>query len=145
MTWKRALGTVVVAFLVSQVLAVVIHGFLLGGDYEPFRGTLLRNGPVWQMLFLPLVHLAFIAGLVWVYAHLRLEGSIVTTGLTLGVVGWSIGQAPLYLLWYAEQPWPGALVVKQLGLELVSSLLIGLTIAATAGMRSESRQRVASV
>jgi hypothetical protein len=34
----------------------------------------------------------------------------------------------LYLLWYAEQPWPGSLVVKQLGLELVSSLMIAFTI-----------------
>jgi hypothetical protein len=39
-----------------------------------------------------------------------------------------MGQVPVWLLWYAEQPWPGSLVVKQLGLELVSSLLIAFTI-----------------
>jgi hypothetical protein len=43
-----------------------------------------------------------------------------------------MGQVPLWLLWYAEQPWPGSLVVKQLGWELVSSIVIGLTIAFTA-------------
>ena len=148
MTWKRALVTTVVAFLVSQVLAVVIHGVLLARDYEPFEGTLLRSGsePPWQMLFLPVVHLAFVSGLVWVYAHLRLEGSIVVTGLMLGVVGWSIGQAPLFLLWYAQQPWPGALVVKQLGLELIASIVLGITIAATAGtIRSGNAASVARV
>jgi hypothetical protein len=34
--------------------------------------------------------------------------------------------------WYAEQPWPGSLVVTQLGLELLSSIVSGLTIAITA-------------
>ena len=44
-----------------------------------------------------------------------------------------MGQVRVWLLWYAEQPWPGSLLVKQLGLELLSSLVIGLTIAFTAG------------
>jgi hypothetical protein len=50
--------------------------------------------------------------------------------VTLGLVGWCMGQVPLWLIWYAEQPWPGSLVLKQLGLELVSSIVVGLTIAA---------------
>ncbi len=43
-----------------------------------------------------------------------------------------MGQVPLWLSWYAEQPWPGLLVVRQLGLELLSSLIVGLTIAVVA-------------
>lgn len=43
-----------------------------------------------------------------------------------------IGQAPLWLLWYAEQPRPDTLIVKQLSLELVSSLILGLVVAALA-------------
>jgi hypothetical protein len=34
----------------------------------------------------------------------------------------------VWLLSYAQQPWPAMLVLKQLGMELVSSV-IGLTIA----------------
>jgi hypothetical protein len=48
---------------------------------------------------------------------------------------WAVGEVPLWMRWYAEQPWPGELLAKQLGLELVSSLIIGLTIAAVAGDR----------
>ena len=66
---------------------------------------------------------------MWVYTHSRLRGSAAMQGLMLGVVAWMMGQVPLWLIWYAEQPWPGSLVVKQLGLELVSSIAIGLTIA----------------
>ena len=143
MTRTRTAVTILVAFLVAQVFAVLIHGFILSADYEPFEGTLLRAAgtgtPPWQMLFLPVVHLSVIVPLVWVYGRLRLEGSTALRGLKLGVFAWAMGQLPLWLLWYAQQPWPGDLVIKQLGLELVASLLIGLTIAATAGQRQALR------
>lgn len=41
---RRFIWTVVAAFSVSQVFAIVIHGFILGPDYRPFYGTLLRPG-----------------------------------------------------------------------------------------------------
>jgi hypothetical protein len=126
----RVLTTAGAAFVVSQVLGVGIHGFVLAADYAPYDGTLLRSGVAWQMLFLPVVHLSFVAGLTWVAVRLRLDGSLIARGLTLGLVGWAIGQVPLWLLWYAQQPWPGSLVVKQLGLELAASVVIGMTIAA---------------
>ena len=145
MSTARAVSTVALAFLVSQVLAVIVHGFILSADYEPFEGTLLRaaggDQVPWQMLFLPVAHLSFVSALVWIYARLRIDGSVLTRGLTLGLIGWLIGQVPLWLLWYAQQPWPGALVVKQLGLELISTLIIGLVIASVADVRVQSESR----
>ena len=136
MTRARTTATIVVAFLVAQLFAVVIHGYILSADYEPFEGTLLRavggGTPPWQMLLLPVVHLSLIVPLVWVYGRLRLEGATAVRGLKLGVLGWAMGQLPVWLLWYAQQPWPGGLVMKQLGWELVASLAIGITIAAVA-------------
>ena len=132
MTTARTAVTVFAAFLLSQVLAVVIHGFILAADYEPYEGTLLRDftgGPGWQALLLPLAHVCFVFGLVWIYGRLSLDGSRTTRGLKLGLVGWLVGQAPLYMIWSAQQPWPDSLVVKQVGLELLASLAIGLTIA----------------
>jgi uncharacterized glyoxalase superfamily protein PhnB len=148
MTYARMAFTTAVAFVVSQILAIAVHGFILASDYAPFYGTLLRSsqaGPSWQMLFLPVAHLCFISTLVWVYARLRLEGSRTVQGLKLGFVGWIMGQAPLWLLWYAEQPWPGVLVVKQLGYELVSSLFIGLAIAAVARQSESPAGEMSSV
>lgn len=132
MSYARTAATVFAAFLLSNVFAVVIHGFILAADYEPYRGTLLRSfesGPGWPSLLLPVAHLCFISALVWIYGRLSLDGSHITRGIKLGLIGWLVGQAPLYMLWYAEQPWPDGLVVKQLGLELASSVAIGLTIA----------------
>jgi hypothetical protein len=48
---------------------------------------------------------------------------------------------PVWLLWYAEQPWPGDLVLKQLGLELLSSIAIGVTITLVAGASAVAARR----
>jgi hypothetical protein len=134
-TTKRLAATIVAAFVLSQILAVVVHGFVLGPDYGPFYGKLLRSEPGAPMLLLPVAHLSFIVALVWVFSRIDLQGSTLAQGVKLGVVGWLIGQVPLWLLWYAEQPWPGTLVVKQLLLELGSSLILGATIVAVSGKR----------
>ena len=133
MTKTRFALTWLAALFVAEVLAVIVHGFLLAADYAPYYGTLLRGqSGSWQFAFLPVGHAALVGGLVWIYARVTFAGSRVVRGLKLGLLGWIVGQVPLWLLWFAEQPWPGALVVKQLGLELGSSLLVGVTIAALA-------------
>jgi hypothetical protein len=148
MTRARAAATIIVAFLVAQLFAVVIHGFVLSADYAPFQGTLLRaassGAPPWQMLFLPVVHLSLIVPLVWVYGRLRLEGPTAVRGLKLGMLAWTMGQLPVWLLWYAQQPWPGSLVMKQLGWELLASLAIGITIAAMARVPAPLEARLAA-
>jgi hypothetical protein len=135
MTYKRMASAIGAGFLVSQILAIVIHGFILAPDYAPFYGTLLRSQEhvSWQAILLPVSHLSFISALAWIAGCLRWQGSIAVRGLQLGVLGWLTGQVPLWLLWYAEQPWPGDLVLKQLGLELAASLIIGLTISVVVG------------
>jgi hypothetical protein len=148
MTTARATATVFAAFVASNVFAIAIHGFILGPDYEPYRGTLLRdfqNGPGWQSLLLPVAHLCFVSGLVWIYGRLSLDGSQTTRGVKLGLLAWTVGQAPLFLLWYAEQPWPDSLIVKQLGLELLSSLAIGLVIAFVSRLPVKPAARIATV
>jgi hypothetical protein len=142
MTGKRFAATVAAAFLVAQIFAIAIHGVILASDYAPFYGVLLRpmsTEASAAMLLLPLSHLSSIIGLVWVYGRLALDGSTLARGITIGGIGYLVGQAPLWMLWYAEAPWPGSLVVKQLVLELIASLVIGLTIAAVARVERPAR------
>ena len=143
MSARRTALTIAAAFVVSQVLAVAVHGFLLADDYGPFYGRLLRDQPGWPMLLLPVAHLSFICGLVWVYSRVAFEGSRLVRGVKLGALGFVMGQAPLWLLWFAEQPWPAGLVAKQLVLELASSLVIGAAIAAVARMAAPARPSAA--
>jgi len=131
MTKARIFLTGLAALFVAELLASVVHGYVLAADYAPFYGTLLRGGesPAWQFSFLPVAHAAWVGGLVWIFLHVSFAGTRIVQGLKLGLLGWVVGQVPLWLLWFAEQPWPNSLVGKQLALELASSLLVGATIA----------------
>jgi hypothetical protein len=44
MTTRRIVLSTLAAFVVSQVLAGFVHGFILAADYGPYEGTLLRSG-----------------------------------------------------------------------------------------------------
>jgi hypothetical protein len=135
MSYKRFSLAVLTAWIGMEILGTVVHGFLLANDYAPFYGTLLRGssnggGPDWRFAFLPVAHFCFVAALVWIYSRVGFRGGLLAQGLKLGSLSWLIGQVPLWLVWYAEQPWPDSLVAKQLALELVVALLVGLLIAA---------------
>ena len=140
MNAKRFIGTVVAVFIVAQVFAIVIHGFVLGPDYRPFYGTLLRplqtsggagGGSAWMIAFLPLAHLAMALAFVALYSRWvrPAPGEEIPQGLRFGVLAWLFGPVPMYLLWFAEQPWPFSLTLKQLGFELFTMLVLGTLTA----------------
>jgi len=136
MNTKRFVWTVVVVFFVAQVFAIVIHGFILGADYRPFYGTLLRpmdaaggGRPQWMVAFLPLAHLAMAIAFVALFSRWVRPGPEIPQGLRFGVLAWLFGPVPMYLLWFAEQPWPLSLTIKQLVLDLFTMVVVG-TLAA---------------
>jgi hypothetical protein len=138
---KRFIWTVVAVFVVAQVFAIVIHGFILGADYRPFYGTLLRpidpsgGGPLWMVAFLPLSHLAMAIAFVALFSRWVRPGrggrggDEIPQGLRFGVLAWLLGPVPMYLLGFAEQPWPLSLTIKQLVLELFTMLVLGTLVA----------------
>jgi len=131
-TGRIALAGVAV-FILANVGAVLVHGFLLAADYQPYEGTLLRRGdaPAWQFVFLPVVHLSFSVGLIWLFLVARTaDARWMSRALKLGVMSYLMGAAPLFLLWYSEQPWPGTLAAKQLGYELAIAIVLALTAGA---------------
>jgi hypothetical protein len=100
MTTTRLVLSTLAAFVVSQILAGLIHGFVLAADYGPYYGTLLRStdSDTWRVLLLPVSHLSFICGLMWVYTHVEIEGSAARKGVLLGCLAWIMGQVPLWLI-----------------------------------------------
>ena len=94
MTKGRIAGAVAAAFVVSQILAIVVHGFLLDADYAPFRGSLLRAQASWQMLLLPASHLLFIAALVWILVASIIEAECWRRGRSLACSAGSPARHP---------------------------------------------------
>ena len=111
------------------VLAGVIHGFVLAADYAPYtaacsdRWTAACSVHTTAARRALRVHLRPHVGLHALTAT-RLRCSHARTHARRPRV--DDGTGPPLAHSTCEQPWPGSLVVKQLGLELVSSIAIGL-------------------
>lgn len=143
MSTKRHIVAVVAVFIAAQLFAILIHGFILAADYAPFYGRLLRPmdpNVGWPIFMLPASHLAMSIAFVTIFARTLRPGPAIPQGVRFGVLAWLLGPVPMYLLWFSEQPWPSSLLVKQLPLELVNFLVLGLIAGAIAGS-SESEQQ----
>src|SRR5436190_13434028 len=70
-----------------------------------------------------------------------LPGEEIPQGLRFGVLAWLFGPVPMYLLWFAEQPWPFSLTLRQLGFDLFTMLVLGtLTAMVYRPSRAEDHQ-----
>ena len=128
MSTKRRIAAVVAVFLTAQVFAILIHGFILARDYAPFYGRLLRpmsDNPGWPIFMLPASHLAMSIAFVALLERTLRAGPVLPQAIRFGVLAYLLGPVPMYLLWFAEQPWPSSLLVKQLPLELITFLILG--------------------
>ncbi len=109
-----------------------VHGGLLAADYAPLYGTLLRTPEQQEPYFGWLIVADLLIGFVmtWLYRFGFSEGrSTAAQGLRFGLAIALLAAVPLHLIYYAIQPIPGALVVKQVALDTVRFLMLGLLIA----------------
>lgn len=131
MDTKKYLIAVIVVFVVYSGLGYVIHELVLGVDYEPLVGSVLRSVEDFskRMLFLYLGNLVFALGFCLVYVKgyepgKHWFGQGVRFGLILGTL-----LAPAALTTYVIYPVPGTLALKWIALGYVHILISGLVVA----------------
>ncbi|MGY0505333.1 hypothetical protein [Luteimonas sp. e5] len=130
---KRFLICGLVTGIVALVLDFLIHGLLLRADYAALVPAGLIRGPEHGARYLPwmlLAHLCIGFGLTALYRafHPRAT-SDVRQGLRFGALMALTVPLPGYLVYYAVQPWPGMVVLKQIVLSALAMLLLGLLLA----------------
>ena len=121
---------VVVIFVVAMGLGFLIHGTLLKPDYQAL-GALYRPeaDQMKHMPFMLLAHLSMAIGLVWVYARGRENKPFLAQGLRFGLAVTVLFTIPMYLIYFAVQPLPQMLVMKQIGFDTAGNLLMGVVLA----------------
>lgn len=120
-----------VVFVLANVLGFLIHGVLLKGDYTANQ-QLLRteqdaNAHFGYML---LGFICSTAAIVWIYGRGVQAKPWLGQGVRFGLALWLLVSVPMFLTYYAIQPWPGTVVAKQICYELVMMLVIGIVTAA---------------
>jgi len=127
---KRFLLAWLVLFIVWFFGSFINHGVLLHNDYMQMRG-LFRTEQDSQAFFpyMILAHVMMSGAFAWIYAR-GVEGRPwVGQGLRYGVAVALLMIVPLYLIYYVVQPMPGATVAKQIALETILVLVLGLVVA----------------
>ncbi len=127
---RKFLVAWVLLFLLWMVGSFVVHGLLLGSDYAQLT-TLFRSeaDSQQQMPFMLAAHVIMAGAFVWIYARGAEEKPWLPQGLRFGVAVALMTVVPTYLIYYAVQPMPGALVGKQIVFDGLLVVLLGIAVA----------------
>jgi len=123
--------SVVVMAVLNFATGFVVHGILLHADYAQLPNLLRTEADAqgyfgWMMLADVLMGF----GLTWIYVKGREAGRPpVSQGLRFGAAIAIVMTVPYCLIFYAVQPWPMAVVVKQIVYDGLGDLLKGVVVA----------------
>lgn len=128
---KTFVISVVVMFVVSMMLGFVVHAVLLANDYARLTPNFFRGETDAQAHFgwMLLAHLSIAIGFTWVYRQGRENKPFLAQGIRFGLAVAVLTTIPTYLIYYAVQPMPGALVVKQIVFDSICMVLLGIVAA----------------
>jgi hypothetical protein len=124
---KRFVLRWAVLFIAANVFGFVVHGLLLQGDYAASPRLLRTQEDANRHFVYMLIGFACSsAALVWIYNRGIQSRPWLGQGIRFGFAVWMLTSLPWFLTYYAVQPWPGAVVAKQISFELVTVLLMGV-------------------
>lgn len=128
---RKLILSVAVLFVVSMLLGLVIHGFLLNADYADLP-NLMRTQDEAQAKFpfMILGHAFMALGFTLIYRRGLEDKPWLGQGLRFGLLVAVLSTFPLYLIYHAVMPFPIDLVVKQIVLDTLGTLLMGVVVAA---------------
>jgi len=123
--------SVVVMSILAFANGFIVHGVLLHDDYSRLP-NLLRPEVEAQGYFgwMLLADLLMGFGFTWIYVKGREpEKPAAGQGLRFGLAIAVLMTIPMYLIYYAVQPWPGEVVVKQIVYDTIGVLVMGVVVA----------------
>lgn len=117
-------------FIAWMAGSFVVHGVLLGAEYANLK-QMFRNEADSQAYFpfMLLAHVIMAGAFVWIYARGAEAKPWLAQGLRFGAAIALLAVVATYMIYYAVQPMPGALVVKQIIFDSVLMLLLGSLVA----------------
>jgi hypothetical protein len=117
-------------FIGWMVGSFVVHGTLLYDEYSRLP-HLFRPETDAQahMLWMILAHIIMAGAFVWIYSRGVEATRWPPQGARFGLAVALLGVIPTYLIYYAVQPLPGSLVVKQILYDGILVVLLGVLVA----------------
>jgi hypothetical protein len=126
---KFAISAVVLA-IVSLLLGFVVHGVLLNADYHALGGMFRAEDDGHAHFgYMLLADLFIGVGFTWIYLKGREAKPFLAQGVRFGIAVAVISTIPTYLIYFAVQPIPADLVVKQIVFDTIAMVVMGIVCA----------------
>ncbi|NND45302.1 MAG: hypothetical protein HKN58_08255 [Xanthomonadales bacterium] len=126
---KKFILSVIAVFVVSMVLGFVTHGWLLSDEYNAtglMRSEAEQEAHAMWML---LAHVIMSVALVVLYRKGLEDKPWAGQGIRFGFWLAMFGAVGVYMIYYAVQPVPGMLAVRQAAYDTINLMILGLVVA----------------
>ena len=116
--------------IATLMAGFVVHGFLLSQDYMALP-DLYRSeeDQVNYFHFMLIAHILMGIALTWIYREGRNDKPWLGQGFRFGIMIAVLMPIPTYMLYYAVQPMPESLAVKQILFDTPAILVMGMLVA----------------
>jgi hypothetical protein len=128
---KRFWISVVAMFVLSLGLGFVVHGLLLHDEYEKLQSIFRSPADAQKYFpFMVIAHALIALAFTWIYRQGREAGKPwLGQGVRFGIAIAVLMTIPIYLIYYAVQPMPGAVVTKQIVFDVITVVIMGIVVA----------------
>lgn len=115
----------------ALILGMLVHGVLLRADYQAMA-TLYRTqeGATAQAGWILPAYLMLGLAMTWLYRRMPASDGIdLPRGARFGLAVALVSFVPWHMLAFVAQPLPLSMMLRQVGLDLVAMVLLGLLLA----------------
>lgn len=127
---KQFLISALTMTIATLLAGFVVHATLLSQDYAALP-ALYRSDEDQQNFFtyMLLAHVLIGIGLTWIYRMGKNDQPWLGQGIRFGIAIAVLTTIPTYLVYYAVQPMPAILAIKQILFDSTTMLFMGVLVA----------------
>ena len=116
--------------VLSLILGFAVHEYLLGPEYKKLT-TLFRTPQDAEGYFAYMIiaHVIMAIGITWVYRMGRENKPWLAQGIRFGIAVACLTVIPTYLIYHVVTPVPLAVAFKQIVLDAIRVVLMGIVLA----------------
>jgi uncharacterized BrkB/YihY/UPF0761 family membrane protein len=126
----RFVISVVVLFVLSLALGFVVHAVLLNDQYAQLPNLYRAADDTSGIPYMLVAHLLIAIGLTWIYRMGReADKPWFAQGARFGLAIAVVSTIPYYMIYYAVQPAPQALMMMQIAYDVPAMIILGIVTA----------------
>ena len=127
---KQFWVSVAVTFVLMLGFGFLVHGYLLAGDYGSLPGMFRTEADQQRHFpFMLVAHAIAAFFFVWIYLRGKEAKPFLAQGVRYGLAMAGVMVVPKFLIYFAVEPMPHMIALKQIVMDTVAVVLMGIVVA----------------